>query len=117
MLCIVLNDERTSAPNKEKTHHFSPIVRLKALLEGGEAGKRRVGILQAELRLADFLQHIFGTNSDVFLLVNEQTKLIGKIEVSFVVGGRGEKNDFGVVVLNIVSDRLINFTFAVSKIV
>ena len=87
------------------------------MFKGGETRKRRVWILEAEFRFADFFQQILRANSDIFLLVYKQAKLIREVEISFVIRRRGEKNDFGVVVLDIVSDRLINFTFAVSKIV
>src|SRR5947209_13081988 len=114
---VVLYDERARATDEKETHYFPPVVGVEALFKGGETRKRCVGILEAEFRLTDFFQHVLRANPDVFLLVDEQTKLIGKIEVSFVVRGRRDKNDLGIIVLDIVADRLVDFPFAVSKVV
>src|SRR5438876_631093 len=78
-LGIILDDERTSAANKEQSHHFAPVVGVEALFESGKTGEWRVRVLQAELGFADFFQHVLGTNPDIFLLVNEEPKLIRQV--------------------------------------
>ena len=113
---VVLLDETACAANEVQAHKVTPVVRVFALLKGGERSHRAL-MTANEFRLAQFAQEFFRADSDVLLFVDEQAKLIREIEVGLVVGRSRQQNDATVVRRDILGDGAIAAALAIPQVV
>ena len=91
---VVLLDEAARAADQVQPHQVAPVVGVFALLKGGQ-GTDRALMPADELGLAQFSEQLLGTNANVLLLVDEEPKLVGQVEVGLVVGRGGQQDDTG----------------------
>ncbi len=103
---VVALDEAACPPDHEEAHEFAPVVGMSAFFESGQA-------IDWALMAAGELVRVAGTvSADVFLgayaddivWIHEQTKLVGEVEVGFVVGGGGNKDAPAGVACDVIAD-------------
>ena len=91
---VVALDEAARAADHEQAHEFAPVVGVVAFLEGGEAidGALMAAGEFVRAAVAVAAQVFLGPDADHVVGIQEQAKLVGEVEVGFVVG-RGRKKD------------------------
>ena len=84
---VVPFDEAARAANHEKAHQLAPVVGMAAFLEGGEAIDRTLMAAGKFVRTAVTVaaQVFLGTDAHHVVWIHEQTKLVGEVEIGFVV--------------------------------
>lgn len=116
---VVALHEAPGAAHHEQPHHFPPIVGVLALFESGEAihgalmpaGK----LVHAAIAIAP--QILFGANANDVFGFEEQTQLVGEVEIRFVVRRCGKENAAAGVARNVIADDSPTAAFAISQVV
>ena len=103
---VVAFDEAARAADHEEAHQFAPVVGMGAFFEGGEAID---GALMAAGKLVRAAVTVaadvfLGAYADDIVWIHEQTKLVGEVEVGFVVGGGGDEDAPAGIARDVIAD-------------
>ena len=103
---VVAFDEAAGAADHEQAHQFAPVVGVTAFLEGGEAVDRALMAAGELVRAAVAVaaEVFLGPDADDIVGIQEQAKLVGEVEVGFVVGGGGDKDAPAGVARDVIAD-------------
>ena len=113
---VVLLDERPGPAHQEQPHELAPVVRVPALLEGGE--RTRLDLVPPlKGRLAHLSENRLGTNAEVAVWRDEEAELVREVLVLLVVGRRREQHAPRVVRLDVLADRLVALALPIAQVV
>lgn len=112
---VVVADEAAGAPHEVEPHQVAPVVRIVALLEGGE-GAHGALVPLLELHLAQQAEHALRADAEVLVLRHEEPQLRREVEVRLVVRRRGEEDALALVRRDVLLNRLVPFALAVPQV-
>ena len=118
-MCVVALDEASRATHHEQAHDLAPVVRISALLEGGERVQRALVFLHELVRLAIAVaaQVFLRADADGGVAFEKEAQLAAEVEVAGVVG-RGRQQDTATVVsCDVVADFTPGLAFAIAQVV
>jgi hypothetical protein len=112
---IVLN-EAAGPPHHEKAHEFAPVVGFLAFFKGGQRAHRAL-MAADELGLAQRADKFLRANAEVLVFGDEEAELVGKVVVSFIVGGGGKEDAAALVFKDVFLDCAVALARAVAEVV
>ena len=74
-------------------------------------------MLPLEFEFADFRKELLRPDTEIQVRGHEKAELTGEVEVVLIERGGGEEDALAAVLLDVVSHRFVDLTFAIAEIV